>query len=281
MALLLGKKKAPTLLQIPVEAILPNPAQPRKSFRPESVYSLAGSIRRYGVLQPLTVRKMESGLYELIAGERRLRAAKEAGLSQVPCVLLSAGGEESAVLAVIENLQREDLDMFEEAEAIARLMAHYSLTQEEVAERLSFSQSCVANKLRLLRLEGEVRQEILEAGLSERHARALLRLPEGEKRKSALAAIRRGGWNVARAEAYIEECLQEEKKQRRPEVRGAARDVRLFSNSLDRTVDLARKAGILLEQERAETEKEVIFTIRLTKKEAELPTVVRAGLLAK
>jgi ParB family chromosome partitioning protein len=229
---------------LPFSAISPNPNQPRTVFSEESLAELSQSIRRHGVLQPLSVRRIEGG-YQLIAGERRLRAAKEAGLSQVPCVLLSAGGEESAVLAVIENLQREDLDMFEEAEAIARLMAHYSLTQEEVAERLSFSQSCVANKLRLLRLEGEVRQEILEAGLSERHARALLRLPEGEKRKSALAAIRRGGWNVTRAEAYIEECLQEEKKQRRPEVRGAARDVRLFSNSLDRTVDLARKAGIL------------------------------------
>ena len=195
------------VLYLSVDAIRANPDQPRKYFEPEALRELAESIGRYGILQPLTVRRGEDG-YELIAGERRLRAAKLAGLREVPCLAVRSDEEKSALLSLIENLQRQDLHYMEEAAAIAKLIAVYGLSQEQAAERLGKSQSAVANKLRLLRLSPACVTLLREGGLSERHARALLRLSDENERLAALRVIVERGCNVAQAEAYIESVLQ-------------------------------------------------------------------------
>ncbi len=255
------------ILFLPIDSILPNPAQPRQSFEKEAIDTLADSIRRYGILQPLSVRIGSAGRYELIAGERRLRAAKQAGLSRVPCVLISAGERESAELAIIENLQRRDLDFFEEATAILALIREYQLTQEQIAERLSVSQSYVANKLRLLRFDGAQRQMILEGGLSERHARALLRLDEAA-RTGAIEHIRSHGLNVAATEEYVERRLVKKAEEPRPRARirlGALRDLRLFYNSVDRAMGTMRRAGLFAACEKRETEDGVDLLIQIRK----------------
>ena len=177
---------------VPINDIRPNPQQPRRRFDPEGLQELAASIAAYGILQPLTVRQ-QGGVYQLVAGERRWRAARIAGLRQVPCLLARVDEEDAALLALIENLQRRDLDYMEEAEAIARLLRRYGLSQQQAAEKLGRSQSAVANKLRLLRLEEPVVDALHRYGLTERHARALLRLCDGEQRLRAVEHIGKTG----------------------------------------------------------------------------------------
>ncbi len=204
----LGKK----VLQIKTDDIRPNRAQPRAEFDQNSIIRLADSIRRYGILQPLTVRLTDPDDiygYELIAGERRLRAAKMLGYLTVPCVLMEVDEQISAELAIIENLLREDLNMFEQAYGFRKLIETYRLTQEEVARRMSLSQSAVANKLRLLRLPYEDQQYILEKGLTERHARASLRIDHPQKRSAAIHYIAENKLNVQATEQYIEDLLTE------------------------------------------------------------------------
>lgn len=247
---------------IPTEQIRPNPAQPRRFFDPDAISSLADSIRQYGIIQPLTVRQTGEGEFcELIAGERRLRAARLLGMERVPCVLLTADEGESAAMAIIENLQRENLNMFEQAAAISSLIQLHSLTQDEIAARLSVSQSFVANKLRLLRYLPDEREMILTASLTERHARALLRL-SGDDRLTALRQIITDRLNVADTEALVEEMLTRDAvpaavvapKPVIPRNRPAIlRDVRLFCNSLHHAVDIMRQAGITATTEKRET----------------------------
>lgn len=196
------------IILLPADRILPNPAQPRSSFADDSLLRLADSIRQYGILQPLTVRRLGDD-WELIAGERRLRAAKLCGLVQVPCLVIAADGQRSAELAIIENLQREDLNLFEQASAIAALMDIYHLTQEQAANRLSTSQPTVANKLRLLRYTAAERELILSSGLTERHARTLLRLTDPVQRQSTLLRVIEEGDNVAATETLVDRLLRE------------------------------------------------------------------------
>ena len=248
---------------IPVQQIRPNPRQPRRYFDPDGLRELADSIRAYGILQPLTVRRLGRE-YELVAGERLLRAARMAGLREVPCLIARVGEEDSAMLALIENLQRRDLDCWEEAEAIAGLIRQYGLSQEAAAEKIGKSQSGVANKLRLLRLSEGVRQLIRDNGLTERHARALLRLSDEEAQRRAVAAIVKGGWNVAKTEAYIEEQLREGRTtppRRRPTY--VIKDVRLFLNSVDRGVRMMRQAGVGAAWEREDADGCLVLTIRI------------------
>lgn len=246
--------------------IHPNPRQPRQVFDEQSLRELAESIRTYGVLQPLTVRRIQQG-YELVAGERRLRAAAAAGLRQVPCLIARVGEEDSALLALIENLQRRDLDCWEEAEAIARLIATYHMTQEQAAEKLGRSQPAVANKLRLLRLSGRVREALRQNGLSERHARALLRLSDEQQQLAALKEIARRGYNVEKTERYIEKLLQENRTTP-PGMRGTyvLKDVRFFLNSVDRGLGIMRQAGVDARLGRQDTEEEILLTIRIPKR---------------
>lgn len=251
---------------IPLGRIRPNPQQPRRSFDEEGLAELAASIRSCGILQPLTVRRAGEG-YELVAGERRLRAARIAGLREVPCLVAQVGEEDSALLALMENLQRRDLDCWEEAQAIARLISRYGLSQEEAAQRLGRAQPTVANKLRLLRLPEDVRALLRENGLTERHARALLRLQDPEVQRRAAGDMVRRGMNVAQAEAYVEKLLQS--AQVTPP-RGRStyiiKDVRLFLNSVDRGLHLMRQAGVDAGWNRQDTDREILLTIRIPKR---------------
>lgn len=251
---------------IPLGRIRPNPQQPRRSFDEEGLAELAASIRSCGILQPLTVRRAGDG-YELVAGERRLRAARIAGLREVPCLVAQVGEEDSALLALMENLQRRDLDCWEEAQAIARLISRYGLSQEEAARRLGRAQPTVANKLRLLRLPEDVRALLRENGLTERHARALLRLQAPEVQRRAAGDMVRRGMNVAQAEAYVEKLLQS--AQVTPP-RGRStyiiKDVRLFLNSVDRGLHLMRQAGVDAGWNRQDTDREILLTIRIPKR---------------
>ena len=253
---------------LPIERITPNPRQPRRHFPEQPLRELADSIRQHGVLQPLSVQKAD-GAYVLVAGERRLRAAGLAGLTHVPCILVKVTPQDSALLALVENLQRSDLHYLEEAAAISRLITTYGMSQEEAARRLGRSQPAVANKLRLLRLSGECGELLRKYELTERHARALLRLEEEDARLSALRYRGEKRLTVAAAEEYIEAQLQ--KKQR--EAKGKKplfiiKDVRLFLNSVDRGMETIRRAGVDARFDRQDSEESITITIQIPKQPA-------------
>ncbi len=263
-----GLLESGRILYLPTEQLRPNPSQPRKIFDSDGLQELAASIQNYGILQPLTVRR-RNGEYELVAGERRLRAAKLAGLTEVPCILLTVDEQQSSMVALVENLQRRDLDYIEEAEGLARLMRQYGLNQEQAAAKVGKSQSAVANKLRLLRHSPAVLAALRENGLSERHARALLRLPTEQERMAALAVIVKQQMNVAKTEEYIEALLTKKKQPEEPKKgirKLIVRDVRLFLNSVNHSLDLIRGAGIRAEASQEETDSEIVLTIRLPKR---------------
>ena len=250
---------------IKISAIRPNPSQPRVTFEPASLSALADSIAQHGIIQPLTVRRTDRlGEYELVAGERRLRAASIAGLSEVPCIVCEIDRRRSAYLAIIENIQRSDLDMFEEAAAIFSLSSEHGMTQGEIARILSCSQSSVANKLRLLRLSDAERKLITENSLTERHARAFLRLSDPERRLHAISLAVRGKMNVAATEELVEAMLREDEirlaLQEIPEDKPHGRrrfvlkDIRLFYNSIEHAMDIVRLAGIKIQSRRIETD---------------------------
>ena len=243
---------------LPARAIRPNPAQPRKIFREEALTELADSIRQHGILQPLSVRRVGTS-YELIAGERRLRAAQLAGLTEIPCIVMSMDEKESSLAAMIENLQRQDLDFVEEAAGIARLMEGWSMSQEQAARLLGKSQSAVANKLRILRHSQPVLNALRENGLTERHARALLKLPSEPEKMAAIAVIARMGMSVARAERYIEELLAGKGE------KGGKVNVGTFLNNLNQTLQRIQLSGIPAVSERRETESQIVLTITIPK----------------
>lgn len=255
------------IVQVPVNEIDPNPNQPRRVFDGESLAALAESIKQYGVLSPISVR-LHYGRYELIAGERRLRAARLAGLTRVPCLVLDVDMEESGLLAMVENLQREDLDFVEEARGISNLIRMFDMSQEEAARRLGLSQSAVANKLRLLKLPPDILAALRDKGLTERHGRALLRLGTPEEQRAALAAIRAQGLNVAQTDAYIDALLTAKKAEEKPARRRAfiLKDVRVFLNTLTHSLDLMKQGGIAAGMKKQETEDELIVTISIPKK---------------
>ena len=259
-------KEARRVLLLPPGDIRPNPAQPRKAFDEAGLRELAESIRRHGILQPLTVRRREGG-WELVAGERRLRAARLAGLTAVPCLEARVDDRESALLALVENLQRRDLHYFEEAAAIAAYLRQTGATQEEAAAQLGRSPSAVANKLRLLRLSDDCRKVLVEGGLTERHARTLLRLEDESERLRAAQHMAANGLNVAQAEQYVDRRLAALQSTppagRRTYI---IKDVRLFLNSVDRGLRLIREAGVDAQSGREETEDAILLTIRIPKR---------------
>ena len=267
----MAKTKTKTYLEsgrvlfLPVEGIRPNPGQPRRIFEPEALRELADSIAQHGVIQPIPVRR-RGGDYELVAGERRLRAARMAGLAEVPCVLMTLDEGESGLLALVENLQRRDLDYLEEAEGIARLMQLCGLNQEQAARRLGKSPSAVANKLRLLRHSPAVRAALREHGLSERHARALLRLPREEARLEALRTMALREMNAVQAEAYVDALLEKDARPKQGMRKFIIRDVRLFLNSVDHHLQTMKNAGIPTVCSREDTDTEIVLTIRLPKR---------------
>lgn len=248
---------------LPIAAISPNPGQPRRHFSRAGLEELAASIGEHGVLQPLSVRRVPGG-YELISGERRLRASRMAGLEEVPCILVSVDGQESSLLALVENLQRRDLDFVEEALALSRLIQTYHLSQEEAAKKLGKSQSAVANKLRLLKLPPEVLALLREKGFTERHARALLRLESPEQQTAAARAVVEGGLTVAKTEEYVEQLLRPAPPARRkPTI--VLKDVRLFLNTVSRGLSLMKQAGVKANCLRQETADTIQLTITIPK----------------
>lgn len=254
------------------DVISPNPDQPRRYFDPDGLRELAESIRVHGILQPLSVRRKGGGRYELIAGERRLRAAILCGLEQVPCLVLEVSRESSCLLSLIENLQRRDLDFWEEAKALERLISVYGLSQEEAAAKVGKSPSAVANKLRLLRLPQEALALLRKHGFTERHARALLRLPDSQAQRAGAELVVKEGWTVARTEQYVEEVLrsQVQRKKARPPL--LIRDVRFFLNSLDHSLAVMRSAGVAAQCHRQEEGEDLLLTIRIPKARSQSPS---------
>lgn len=259
------------IVYLRTDELTPNPVQPRKRFDDESLEELSGSIKSYGILNPLTVR-LRCGKYELVAGERRLRAAKLAGLEEVPCILIDVNMEDASLIALVENLQRRDLDFIEEALGISQLIRMFGMSQEEAARRIGKSQSAVANKLRLLKLPSDVLESLRQNGLTERHGRALLRLPSPVAQRAALEYIVDNGLTVAATDAYIDALLSEpeeaeRKDEEKPEKRRTfvLKDVRVFLNTLSRGIDLMKQGGIDAGIQREETDDSLILTISIPK----------------
>ena len=259
------------VLFLPVDAIAPNPDQPRRVFPQHELEELAASIRSLGLLQPLTVRRGERG-WELVAGERRLRAAKLAGLTEVPCLSLQIDSQRSSLLALVENLQRRDLDFWEEALALNKLISTYHLSQEEAARRIGKSQSAVANKLRLLKLPTPVLERLRDGGATERHARALLPLGDPVLQTQAADTILKEKLTVAQTEALVDRLLHPASPAppvRRPRRVFVVKDVRLFLNSLNRGMALMRSAGVDAQCSREDREEEILLTIHIPRRAQE------------
>lgn len=266
MLLFQEKKRVNDIL---LNQIRSNPSQPRRIFAPRELQELSDSIRINGLLQPLTVRRVPGG-YELIAGERRLRACFMAGMKSAPCILVNCDEQQSAIYAILENLQRQDLQIFEEAEGIRRLIEEWGVTQEEAASRLGKSQSAIANKLRLLRLSESERAMISQAGLTERHARALLRIEKEELRIRLLQKIIEENLNVRQTEELINEEIEQNA---RPQIIKNKRtfvikDVRLFLNTIRHAVDTMRQSGIDAVAQNRETEEFIEYVVRIPKEQA-------------
>lgn len=252
------------VLFLPVDRIVPNPNQPRTQFSQPELEELAASIRALGILQPLTVRRAEDG-WELVAGERRLRAARLAGLAEVPCLCVKGDSQHSALLALVENLQRKDLDFWEEALALRRLIDGFSLSQEEAARRVGKSPSAVANKLRLLRLPERVLAALRDGGYTERHARALLRLEDPAVLDRAVEEVLARRLTVAQTEALVERlAAPPPEKRRRPLL--LIKDVRLFLNTISRSLDVMRSAGVDAQCNREDTDDQILLTIQIPRR---------------
>lgn len=261
----------PKLMFISPLKIIPNKYQPRIEFDESKLFELSESIREHGILQPLTVKQIDKDLYELIAGERRLRAAKLVGLKTVPVIVKKFSREESMVLSIIENIQRHDLSFFEEAESYRKLIEECHLTQEELARKLGKNQSTVANKLRLLKLEPEIRSLISSGNLTERHARCLLKLEDNELRGKAASEIISKNLNVAQTESLILNFLGEEKKKSKKnntKLRCISlfKDLRIFSSTINQTVELIKQSGLPIKSNKKETEDFIEYVIRVDKK---------------
>lgn len=260
-------KKSNEVIQIPSGIIVPNPHQPRKNFNWEDLEGLAESIHYNGLLQPITVRKRDDGRYELISGERRLRACKMAGLAYIPSIVIDIDEERSAVLAVIENLQRENLHFFEEAVAIDRLMKGFGMSQEQVAKKLGKSQSALSNKMRLLRLPSEIRYKISLYELSERHARALLRVPSSAMMNKIIDTVAEQGLTVSETEKLIDEMLNKPSESgKKGKTVMVFKDVRIFINTLNHAVTTMRKSGINATATKNETDNYIEYTVKIDKK---------------
>ena len=258
-----GLLEGTRVTMLPPGVISPSPDQPRRYFDPQGLAELADSIRAHGILQPLSVRRKGGGRYELIAGERRLRAAVLCQLQEVPCLVMDVDRQDACLLSLIENLQRRDLDFWEEAKALERLVRDFGLSQEEAAAKVGKSQSAVANKLRLLKLPEEALELLRKNGGTERHARALLRLPDARRQVETASLAVRERWTVAKTEQYVERLLrQRDEKPRRSML---IRDVRFFLNSVDHGLSVMRSAGVDAQYRREEEGDAILLTIRIPK----------------
>ncbi|MDK2933566.1 MAG: ParB family transcriptional regulator, chromosome partitioning protein [Clostridiales bacterium] len=257
------------VISLAIEKIKPNPYQPRKHFDKAALEELSASIRQYGVLQPINVRKIGSGGYELVAGERRLRASKMAELREIPAIVVDIDDNDSAVLALIENLQREDLSFMEEAEGYFHLISEHGFTQEELAQKVGKNQSTIANKLRLLKLPPLVKKMITDNNLTERHARALLKLPDEQLQLKILKTVCEKGLNVKRTEELIQKTIEKvtdnsDKPKKGKQIR-AFRDIRIFVNTLKQAVDMMKQSGIEAKASQTDKGDYIEYVIRIPK----------------
>lgn len=262
---ILGENKAVKevkVIKVPIDQIFPNPYQPRKTFDDEALEELAASIAQYGVLQPLLVAPAEDGRYLLIAGERRLRASRMAKLEEVPVIISEYTSQQIAEIALIENLQREDLHFLEEAEGYEQLMEQFHLTQEALAARVGKKQSTIANKQRLLRLSAAIRKLLVEKNLSERHARALLRLDDDAQRMEVLQTVIARSYNVRQTEEYIAKLLADKEQQKKKRL-VIVNDVRIYLNSIKQVVNSIKSVGIPVNMEQTVEGNDVIVSLRI------------------
>jgi len=238
----LSKKQ---VLNLPLDAVKPNPYQPRRIFDQDGLDELAASIKVYGVLQPISVRDMGNAGYELVAGERRLRASRLAGLSSIPAILIDITDTDSAVIAIIENLQRKDLHFFEEAEGFRNLMNDYAFTQEALANKIGKNQSTIANKLRILKISRKLQKEIIENDLTERHARALLRLNSETDMQNVLDKVIADELTVRKTEELIDSMVSyKEPKSKAVPLKAYIRDIRILTNSIKEDLEMMRLSGM-------------------------------------
>lgn len=253
---------------LPIENVRPNPYQPRRETDKQALEDLSRSIQQYGLMQPIVVRQINGCDYELIAGERRLRACKMAGLVQIQALVVKASGTDSAVMALIENIQRENLGYIEEAEAFCSLLSEHGMTQEELAEKLGKKQSTIANKIRILKLSPEIRTLLKEHNLTERHARTLLRLSDEKTKLRVLNTIIKRGLNVMKSEELVESIIakQEADVSEKPQNIRIFKDVRIFSNTIRQAVDMMKKSGIAAMSTKTEDDDYIEYTIKIPKK---------------
>lgn len=269
-----------TVREIPIDRVRANPYQPRRQFDERELKELAASIETYGLLQPVLVRPKSNSWYELIAGERRVRAVRLLGRATIPALVRELDDEDMGLLALLENLQRQDLSFWEEAEGYARLLSEFDLTQEELAQRLGKSQSTIANKLRLLRLPDSIRHNISREIFTERHARALLRLPEAETQEKVAEKIVSENLTVQATEQWIARILGETKpKEKKARFIRVYKDIRLFINSVRRAAAELKQAGLEVTVKERETDNswEISIVVPKQKDDQAVPAYATAG----
>ncbi len=263
------KNIQPEIKYIPIGSIRPNPYQPRKNFNKKSLEELSQSIKSFGLIQPISVRKLQNGNYELIAGERRLRASELAELEEIPAIIVEYRDNESAMMALIENLQREDLNFIEEAEGYYNLIVDHGFTQQQLAEKMGKSQSTIANKLRLLKLPEDIKKKLLENNLTERHGRALLKLPGDDLKREILDKIIKNELNVSKTENLVDEILndltKDEKKEQKRNVRGLI-STRIYLNTIKNAYTAIKESGVEAEYLEKDKGEYVEVTIKIPKK---------------
>lgn len=257
------------IVNIPINSIKPNPYQPRRDFNKQSLEELSKSIKSFGVLQPISVRKLRNENYELIAGERRLRASEIAKLDEIPAIIFQYRDNESAMIALIENLQREDLNFIEEAEGFNNLILDHGFTQAELAEKIGKSQSTIANKIRLLKLPEDIQRNLVEEGLSERHGRALLKLPDDELRRETLGKVLKNSLNVSKTEDLVNEILNdlvvEDKDEKKQNIKSMI-STRIYLNTIKKAYTAIKDSGVDAKYEERDMGKFVEVNIKIPKK---------------
>ncbi len=259
------KEQRSKFTEIPIEQVVANPHQPRKTFSQDTLAELCDSIRQYGLIQPITVRKGTYSKYELIAGERRLRACTMAGMKNIPAIIIDVDNYESAAIAMIENLQRENLSFFDEAEGYSNLISDFNITQEELAQKIGKTQATIANKIRILKLSPVVKKVIKSNNLTERHARALLKLPDENTQVKALNKIIDNNMNVTQTDKYIDFLLAPQKPKNNQKTTRIFRDVRIFSNTIKQAIDMMNKSGVNAYSEKNETDDYIEYLEKIPK----------------
>ncbi|WP_078378445.1 nucleoid occlusion protein [Sutcliffiella halmapala] len=263
---LVEKSNHEEIKQLPVQDIVPNRYQPRTVFVDERIEELSLTIRTHGIIQPIVVRQFEENKFEIIAGERRWRAVQKLGWDTIPAIVKNFNDAETASVALIENLQREELSAIEEAIAYSKLLELHNLTQEALAQRLGKGQSTVANKLRLLKLPSEIQDALLQKKITERHARALIPLKLPEKQMALLEEILEKQLNVKQTEERVVRLLEQSVARPKPKRKAFSKDMRIAMNTIRQSLTMVNDSGIKLDSQEEETEEYYQFTIRIPKK---------------